>query len=228
MKRFLLVFVLAVVGRAGCSTLIEIEKPKKLTPTGSLSTCGYTPTAGEQTYISKVGQKELVTGSFLEPYSIKGKKDKYVSWFAIVRGISKDEKTPNQRRLLLEQKYFDGLTDCHIMMVSVSGSGDFLATVDASEADSIPMLSLARVYGKVVDEVDDLPRIEAEYVRVWPWLAFTLTDLGPEDHGNPKWRKLCKPCKGGRVYKPYPNEQYYLDVLGDPKNFAGPGQPEKQ
>lgn len=114
------------------------------------------------------------------------------------------------------------------MMVSVSGSGDFLATLDAPEADSIPMLSLVRVYGKVVDEVDGLPGIAAEYVRVWPWLAFTLTDLGPEDHSNPKWRKLCKPCKGGRVYKPYPNEQYYLDVLGDPKNFAGPGQPEKQ
>lgn len=71
MKRFLLVFVMAVLGRAGCSTIIEIEKPKKLTPTGSLSTCGYTPAAGEQTFFSKVGQKELVTGSFLEPYSIK-------------------------------------------------------------------------------------------------------------------------------------------------------------
>lgn len=221
MKQFLLVCILAFLGTAQAGTVIETETPKKLTPTGSLATCHYPSRPTEQTYLKKLGPKELVTGSFMEAYSIHGKKGDYVSWFAVVRGISKDANVPGKYRFQLEQKFFDGLTDCHIMMVSVAGGGDFVAAVDAVEASSVPLLSLVRVYGKVVEDAEGTPQIDAEYIRVWPWLAFTFTDLGPEDKGNPKWRNLCKPCKSGKVYKPYPDEKYYRDVLGDPKDFGG-------
>jgi hypothetical protein len=78
-----------------------------------------------------------------------------------------------------------------------------------------------RVYGKVVSEENDLPLVAVEYMRVWPWLSFTFIDLGPEDHSNPHWAEYCIACKGGgRIYNPFPNEAYYLAVLGDPKYFG--------
>ena len=225
MTQWLLILTLALAGTACGETIIETEKPKELKPTGSLSTCSYKPRDAEQTYLRKLAPSEAVTGSFMAAYSIHSKSGKYVSWFAVVRGITPDASAPNRYRLLLEQKFFDGLTDCHIMLVAVSGSGDFTATVNAAEAAKVPLLSLVRVYGKVTDEVDKQPKLDAEYIRVWPWGAFTFTDLGPEDHGNPRWRKLCQPCSGGgRVYVPYPNENYYRSVLGDPKDFQSPEQ----
>jgi len=223
-KKLLFLFLLSLAGTACCETIIETEKPKDLKPTGSLSTCGYAARDAEKAYLKKPAPSELVTGSMMEEYSIHGRKDKYVSWFAVVRGITPETGAPNRYQLLLEQKYFDGFTDCHIMLVAISGSGDFTATVTSEEASRIPLLSLVRVYGKVTDEANNQPKVEAEYVRVWPWMAFTFTDLGPGDHGNPRWRKLCKPCKGGRVYEPYPTEDYYRNVLGDPKDFQSPEQ----
>lgn len=219
MKRILVTWLLVMSVGASARTVIETETVKPLKPTGSLSTCFYKATTAEQQFLPKLGPGEIKTGSIMEPYSIHHKKDRYVSWFAIVRGITTDAKDGNRVRLLLEQKFFDGLTDCHIMLVSVNGSGDFLADVEAQQGASIPPLSLVRVYGKVVSEEDDVPVVAAEYARVWPWLTFTVTDLGPQDHGNPKWRKLCQICLG-RVYKPYPNETYYRQLLGDPKDFA--------
>ena len=126
----------------------------------------------------------------------------------------------SQRQLLLEQKYFDGMTDCHIMLVSINGSGDFTANAEIDGNQSIPMLSLVRVYGKVTGYKNAMPVVETEYIRVWPWFTFTLTDLGPEDHGNSKWRKLCRICKSGDLYNPYPTEEWYLSVLGDPAKAA--------
>jgi|SRR5579864_1901306 len=153
------------------------------------------------------------------PYKIQGKKGKYVSWYGIVRGISHSQPGEEKLTLLLEHKYFDGMTDCHIMMVSQSGSGDFQAKLEG-KAERFPALALVRVYGTVVEEKDKVPEIAAEYVRVWPWFTFTLTDLGAGDHTNPRWLKYCKRCKGGRIYNPYPDEKYYRDVLGDPKDFG--------
>jgi hypothetical protein len=68
--------------------------------------------------------------------------------------------------LLVEHKYFDGLCDPDLQIVSVYGAGDFTASIRA-EADKIPMLSLVRVYGKVSKAKDGTPRVEADYVRVW-------------------------------------------------------------
>lgn len=227
MRLKLLAFVLVITAAGTCGTIVETEAVKPLVPTGTLATCGYKATPVEQTYVQKLEKSEMVTGSFLRPYSIHEKKDKYVSWFAIVRGYSRDEKPGNGVRVLLEQKYFDGMTDCHIMLVSAKGSGDFLATAELEGKQTIPMLTLVRVYGKVVEETGSVPRVQAEYIRVWPWGAFTLTDLGPEDHGNPKWRQFCRLCKSGRIYNPYPTDDYYLNALGDPKDFGLQTQPSK-
>jgi hypothetical protein len=218
MKRMIVPWLFMMCMAASARTVMETETVKALKRTGSLSTCFYTPTTAEKQFFAKLGPSEITTGSFMQPYSIHHKKDTYVSWFAIVRGMTRDEKDGSRVRLLLEQKYFDGMTDCHIMLVSVKGDGDFLADLETEGIASIPPLALVRVYGKVLSEEGDVPAVAAEYLRVWPWLTFTETDLGAEDHGNPKWRKLCRICSG-RVYNPYPNENYYLQLLGDPKDF---------
>lgn len=212
--------LLALTQGSATGTLIETEVAKPLKPTGSLGTCGYKPSPTEATYFDKLGRSEVVTGSFMEPYSIHGKKAVYVSWFAIVRRVIRDDQAEGHFRLLLEHKYFDGLTDCHIMLVSANGSGDFLADVASDGTRSVPLLGLVRVYGKVIQEERGIPLVAVDYMRVWPWFTFTLTDLGPKDHGNPQWRKLCKSCQAGRIYNPYPTEEYYLNTLGDPKDVA--------
>ena len=222
MKHFLIVLLWIGSLGARAATVIETEQVKQIKPSNSLSTCGYKPSSTEQAYFSKLAQREKVNGSFLEGYSIHGKKDAAVAWFGIVRGVAAKPDAPNHYNVLLEHKFFDGMTDCHIMLVSESGGGDFHAEIDTGGPVSLPPLALVRVYGKVVREENGVPVVAVDYARVWPWFTFTLTDLGPKDQGNPKWRKLCKPCQGGRIYNPFPNEQYYMNVLGDPRDFAPP------
>lgn len=221
--RLLILFLLGLTytGAASAQTPVEIQPVKQLVRTSVLGTCSYTPTAEEKPFLEKLDRNELVTGSvFAKPYSIRGKKGTYVSWFGIVRGISTSRNDPRRFSLLLQQKFFDGLTDCHIMLVAQTGGGDFRATLEGSP-DIVPALALVRVYGKVVTEESQVPSISVEYMRVWPWLGFTFSDLGAEDHSNPEWAKYCKFCKrGGRIYNPFPTEDYYLDMLGDPKDFG--------
>lgn len=198
-------------------TPMDVQPVKKLVPTGTLGTCGYKPTPKESPFYDRLDVKERVTGSMFEAYNIHKKQGHYVSWFGVVRGISTD--TDGATTLLLEQKFFDGMTDCHIMLVSRSGAGDFKALAGKLESSLTPLI-LVRVYGRVSDEKEDLPQISVEYVRVWPWLTFTFAGLGPgEDHTNPRWAAYCKICKSDRIYNPYPGESYYLSVLGDPKDF---------
>jgi len=220
-RAILLLSSLLFASTALAQTPVDIQEAKQLTRGNTLGTCSYSPTEKEKPFLEKLAVGEQVTGSaFGKPYRIQGRKGKYVSWFGIVRGISPDVPDANKYGLLLEQKYFDGLTDCHIMLVAETGSGDFRATLEGS-AESIPALSLVRVYGKVVSEEDKVPEIAVEYMRVWPWLSFTFSGLGAEDHSNPRWAKFCTLCKsGGRIYNPYPTEAYYLAVLGDPKDFG--------
>lgn len=219
MKRRIAVLIVPLLSSVlFASTPIEVQPIKKLKPTGSLSTCGYAPSATEKPFFEKLPSKERATGSFLQGYDIHARNGQFVSWFGVVRGIS---RIPNSDiwSLLLEHKYFDGMTDCHIMLVSVSGSGDFTAHVEAADVP-VPALSLVRIYGKVTQGQDGTPEISAEFVRVWPWMTFTFTGLGAEDRTNPRWRKTCKICEGERVYRPYPNEQYYRDALGDPSQYG--------
>ncbi|HYM78786.1 MAG TPA: hypothetical protein VE377_22635 [Candidatus Dormibacteraeota bacterium] len=207
--------ILCIAGVA--QTPIETQAVKELKPTGSLGTCGYTPSSNEKPYYEKLDQKERATGSFMEAYDIHKKKDVFVSWYGIVRGVT---RIPNSDswELLLEHKYFDGMTDCHIMLVSMGGSGDFSARVQAKDVP-MPALALVRVYGKVTQE-NTTPLIEAEFVRVWPWMTFTFTDMGAEDKTNARWKKECKLCEDGRVYRPYPDRRYYRKTLGDPEQYG--------
>jgi len=204
---------------AAAQTPIDVQPIRELIPNGSLGTCGYTPVEREQPFFKKLDKSEVATGSFMAPYSIHGKQGKYVSWYGIVRGITATGPQQNQLTLLLEHKYFDGMTDCHIMLVSQSGGGDFRATLDSFPA-ALPALALVRIYGKVVEEKDKTPLIAAEYVRVWPWLTFTLTDLGAGDESNPTWAKFSHLRPGERIYRPYPNEAYYQRILGDANKFG--------
>jgi len=203
-----------------CQTQVEVEEVKELKPTGSLGTCGYRPKDREKAFFEKLSSSERTTGSFMDKheYQIRGKVKKYVSWFGVVRGSSPARGDDRSRNLLIQQKYFDGLTDCHIMLVSNAGAGDFVAKLTPS-SEAVPLLSLVRVYGTVVGEDSGIPQVSADYARVWPWFTFTFTDLGPQDRSNPEWAKYCKICNGGRIYKPYPTEDYYVGMLGDPKDF---------
>src|SRR5579862_9782196 len=205
-------------GACFAQTQMDVQPVKELKPTGTLATCAYSPTDKETPFLQKLRPSERATGSFLAPYSIHKKAKTYESWFGIVRGVV-NTQADGTSTLLLEHKFFDGMTDCHIMLVSIGGSGDFRATLHP-DGDIIPPLSLLRVYGTVTDEANGIPHLAAEYVRVWPWFTFTFTDLGAEDKGNPEWKTYCKLCKSGRIYKPYPDMNYYLSVLGDPRDFG--------
>jgi hypothetical protein len=212
-------FLLAVLSVAcTAQTPVEVQPVKELKASGSLGTCGYAPSPNEKPYFEKLGPKERATGSFMESYDIHKKNAEFVRWYGVVRGIT---RVPNSDswELLLEHKYFDGMTDCHIMLVSTSGGGDFTARIQATDVP-VPALALVRVYGIVTRNGTGNPLIEAQFVRVWPWMTFTFTDLGAEDKTNPRWKKECRICKGGRVYRPYPDRQYYRDTLGDPGQYG--------
>lgn len=219
MNRITSVYLLVVLCMTcAAQTPIEVQPVKELKPTGTLATCGYAPSDAEKPYYEKLNAKERATGSFMESYDIHKKNGEYVSWYGIVRGISRVSNSDSWE-LLLENKYFDGMTDCHIMMVSTSGSGDFAARVQAKDVP-VPALGLVRIYGRVTSQEKGNPSIEAEFVRVWPWMTFTFTDLGANDRTNPRWKKECKICGRGRVYRPYPDRQYYRDTLGNPSEYG--------
>jgi hypothetical protein len=215
----LLVLFSFVVIPAFAQTPMDVQPVKELKPTGSLSTCPYAPIEKEKPLFQKLTPAERSTGGMFASYKMLGKKGKFVSWYGIVRGVTRPQAGENKYTLLLEQKPFDGLTDCHIMLVSYGSSGDFVARLEG-DPEAIPALALVRVYGQVVEEKDKVPEIVAVYVRVWPWGTFTFTDLNAGEGGNPRWEKYCKLCKGGRIYNPYPNENYYLGMLGDPNEFG--------
>ena len=196
-------------------TPVDLQPVKDLDRSANLATCDYRPTPKEAPYFRKLPEAELATGSGIAEYSIHGRQGRQVSWFGVVRGVV--DAKPGSTTLLLEQKAFDGFTDCHIMLVSFAGFGDFHATYVPGR-ETIPPLSLVRVYGRVTGERNGVPELAAEYLRVWPWMMFTFTDLGPRNSGNPKWAELCQMCKPGmRVYNPFPDRQYYVHLLGEPR-----------
>lgn len=210
-----LILVLSVASHA--QTPIDVQPVKELKPTGSLGTCGYAPSSIEKPFFDKLDPKERATGSFMESYDIHKKNGQFVSWYGIARGIARIANS-DLWDLLLEHKYFDGMTDCHIMLVSMSGSGDFRARVQARDVP-VQALVLVRVYGKVREE-NGPPLIDAEFIRVWPWRTFTFTDLGSEDKTNERWKKECRICDSGRIYRPYPDREYYRAVLGGPEQYG--------
>ena len=109
-------------------TVVEMSPALSPPPPGTLGTARYKPTEKEAAFFSKLGPGERTTGNMFGDYSITGKKGVYVGWFGIVRKIAEDSKL-QQTKLLVEHKYFDGLTDLHILALSFNGGGDFTCTL---------------------------------------------------------------------------------------------------
>lgn len=211
---------------AAAQTPIDIQPVKELKPTDTLATCSYRPTAVEAPFFARLSDKEKTNDTaFGGNYTMHGKTGMEVAWFGIVRGITPPAQPGDETTLLVQHHFFDGLTDCHIMLVAKSGDGDFLARLNVDPA-KIPALALVRIYGKVVDEKAMVPEVAVEYIRVWPWMTFTFTDLAGEDHSNPRWQKYSSVKPTDEIYVPYPNENYYLNVLGDPADFGLNLRPE--
>lgn len=195
------------------ATLVEDSPALPKPPRGTLGTGDYKPSDKELPFFSKLAPEEQRTGDMFSDYSITGKKDKFIGWFGIVRGIEED-KTTNTTSLLVENKYFDGLTDTHIMALSFNGGGDFSARLSGIGL-GVKELSLVKVYGVVQSETDSIPEIKAEYVRQWDWGKFTFLMIYGKQKGNTKWQKLNK--AGEKIYNPFPDQKYYEDRLGKRK-----------
>ena len=116
-------------------------------------------------------------------------------------------------RLLVEMKYFDGMTDLHLQVVSLSGAGDFRAVIPGV-GHKLKNLALVRVYGKVTGEAEGVPLVSATHLRSWDWGLFAFMPYG-EDKSNPQWVKLRKvKADDMNVYSSSPDQQYYEDRLG--------------
>jgi hypothetical protein len=223
-------FALAAIGAlavaAPAQTPMDVQSVKELKPTGALGTCAYRPVAAEAPFFARLSDKEKSNDTaFGGNYTMHGKTGTYVAWFGIVRGVTAAVQPGGNVTLLVQHHFFDGLTDCHIMLVAKSGDGDFLAKLKVDPA-KISALALVRIYGKVTGETARVPEVAVEYVRVWPWMTFTFTDIAGEDHSNPRWQKYSSVKPGDDIYMPYPNENYYLNVLGNPANFGVNLKPE--
>ena len=193
------------------STIIEQSESLPRPPPGTLGTASYKPTTKEEKFFAKLADDERTTGSMLSDYSINGKKGKFVGWFGIVRKIEEDPKL-NQTNLLLEHKYFDGLTDTHILALSFEGGGDFTCSLSGTGLD-IKSLSLVKAYGKVIAEENSIPALQVEYLRQWDWGQFTFLMSYGKQKGNKEWKKLNK-AGTERIYKPFPDDKYYEERLG--------------
>jgi hypothetical protein len=206
--------------RAAAQTPIDVQPVKELKPTDTLATCEYKPIGREAASFAQLSDAEKINDTeFGGNYTMHGKTGAFVAWFGIVRGITSPAEKGGDVTLLVQHHFFDGMTDCHIMLVAKSGDGDFVAKLAVDPAE-IPALALVRVYGRVTSEKARVPVVAVDYIRVWPWMTFTFTDLAGEDHSNPRWQKYSKVRPQDRIYVPYPDENYYLNVLGDPADFG--------
>ncbi len=205
-------------------TAVEHEQKRGAwVKTSTLGTKKYAPSKKESEFFDRLASDENVTGGIFGDYSITGKVGKYIGWYGIVRRI-KESKEKGTTELLVEMKYFDGLTDLHIMAVSFNGAGDFEAILLGTGHDIKP-LSFVKVYGQVEKEVESVPYVSACYVREWDWGTFTFLMAYGEQKGNTAWQKLNK-VPLDDIYDAWPNGAYYEKRLGErPK--APPPEPSK-
>lgn len=206
--------------------LLADEKPSRVEHSKSLSRDGaalgtsvYEPTAAEKRVVKNWTEEELATGS-PDTNSLSGLKGRRVRWFGVVRTVTENAKE-NETRLLVEMKYFDGLTDLHLQVVSINGAGDFQVVIPET-GHKLKPLSLVRVYGKVTGEAAGIPTIAADYVRAWSWGQFTFMPYG-QDHSNAEWVKLRKTAADD-VYTSAPSRKYYEQLLGPAAKPRSNGQ----
>lgn len=187
-----------------------LKKPQK--DDGGLGTSFYTPSKNEKPFFEKLERTERRTGGLAGDYDIFKKDKTYVGWFGIVRRVEV-RKAENQTTLLVEHKYFDGMTDTHIQALSFNGSGDFTVALSGIGYEIEP-LTLVKVYG-VASIPDDKskPQVIAEFVRKWHWGTFTFLMASGEQRGSVEWRKL-NSVDLDDIYDPYPDEEYYKKRLG--------------
>lgn len=177
-----------------------------------LGTASYRPSDREKPLFEKLAETERTTGGLVGEYSLAGKEGRNVGWFGIVRDISED-KTADRTTLLVEHKYFDGLTDAHIQAVSFNGGGDFRAVLHGVDCGIRP-LTLVKIYGNVAKvDAGELPLLEAAFIRQWHWGTFTFLAAHGKQSGSDKWRKLNR-VELDDIYEPYPNDAYYEQRLG--------------
>ncbi|WP_193211922.1 hypothetical protein [Luteolibacter marinus] len=237
-----LVLVLAACHAAAADTTVPIRPSPALESKGGTGTKGYVPFPDEEPFLKKVTEKEISLWPELKmpkpanmpeaewkkiedqmaehkknsipvaDYELTEQAGQYVGWCGIVREIGYDP-AKDQTRLLVEHKYFDGLTDLHLHIVSIFGAGDFQVAIPGKlKPDQIKPLSLVRIYGKVLAGNEAGPAIRADYIRVWDWGFFTFMDYG-KDKGNAKWRKL-RTVDDDDIYDPRPDPSFYETRLG--------------
>jgi HEAT repeat protein len=184
-------------------------------PQQSLSTKKYQPSEQEKRFFAKLAPNEIATGGLAGDYNIRTRDKKFVGWFGIVRQISVDEGA-NTTRLVIEHKYFDGLTDLHLQAVSFNGSGDFEATLKGTQ-HFVSELKLIKVYGVVSPgDANKLPAIEAQFAKCWSWGSFTFITAAGKQRGSAKWRQL-NTVPLDDIYRSRPDELYYVKRLGPTK-----------
>jgi len=189
---------------------VRVEHSKPAPRDRGLGTQAYAPTEAEKAAIKDWKPAELNSGSD-KVEKLVGNIDKRVAWFGIVREV-KEDKGADATELLVEMKYFDGLTDLHQQIVSISGAGDFTVKIPGT-GHKLKPLSLVRVYGKVATEREGLPEVSADFVRSWDWKLFAFMPYG-KDRSNPKWVKLRKVEDELDVYDSNPTNAYYEKLLG--------------
>lgn len=182
------------------------------------ATCSYGPTNLEKKFYDKLSEAERITiqnkpgelSDVNRAFKLEGHDHQYASWWGIVREI-KHNSHGRGGMLLIENKYFNGITDCNFQTISINGGGDFEIDVTEIPDDLIPLV-LVRAYGAVTREQSNRPLINADYVRVWHWNQFRFTD-GGEDHSNPEWRKNAKLRPDENPYVVDDRRPYYHDHL---------------
>jgi len=156
------------------ATPVEQAEALPRPPAGTLGTMDYKPSEKEKSFFAKLTADEKTNGSMFSDYSITGKKGTYVGWFGIVRSIEENQAT-KETKLLVEHKYFDGLTDTHILALSFNGGGDFTAVLSGIGL-GIKKLSLVKIYGVVQGATNSIPDVKPEYVRHWDWGRFSCLE----------------------------------------------------
>lgn len=200
-------------------TIVEFSMDEAPLGGMAVGTCEYGPTDIEKPFFLRLGEEGQSTietkpgelGDKGESFTLHGHQGQFVSWFGIVRHIMRIG-WPHSGRLLLQNTYFAGLTDCHTQTVEINGGGDFGADVSDLPDDVIPLV-LARVYGVVREGNDGHSVINADYVRVWHFFQFNFMDFGV-DHSNPKWRSRIKLPPDERIYHIGVSSKYYDERLG--------------
>lgn len=187
-----------------------LKKPRK--DDGGLGTSFYAPSKNEKPFFDRLERTEQRTGGLTGDYDISKKDKTYVGWFGIVRRVEV-RKAENQTTLLVEHKYFDGLTDAHIQALSFNGSGDFTVVLSGI-GYMIEPLTLVKVYGVAsIPNVESKPQVNAEFVRNWHWGAFTFLMASGEQRGSEEWRNL-NSVDLDDIYDPFPGDEYYKKRLG--------------